>query len=452
MISTRPVAALQYCVLAICLSGLCAWSIIAAPAHAQQAGRSPAAAASGWGAATVVHPRKRAITPPQPSAATTPPAALADATPAATGVVATGDTTATKITFDLTASVLATARSVANPPRVIVDLPEIAFRLPPLAGKSAQGLITGYRFGLIAPGKSRIVIDTTSPVEVAKSEVIGPIAPGVWRLVVELVPTTASALAARELSEAVAILKPSIVTTPVPPRTGNTRPVIVVDAGHGGIDSGATGAKFQEKDVVLGVARQLRRRLIATRRYEVVMTRASDVFISLDERVAISRRTQADLFVSIHADSLPPSEHAASVRGATVYTLSDRASDAFAARMAEKENAVDLLAGLPASSTSDDHVRAILVDLMRRETATFSSAFRKVLIDRLRPNIKLAAEPFRSGPFRVLKQAGSPSVLIELGYMSNPTDERLMVAAGWQQKVADAIVKAIDQYFRTHRH
>ncbi len=473
MISTRPVVAGRARIVALCLL---AFSVLAATtAAAQQGGASSDGTATGWGAATVVKPtsppkRRPAQSAPanetakspdsldRPSAGVAPAptgrrAALSKShAPAVLRIVTTGDRTAGRIAIELTASVPVAARPIANPPRIIVDLPETTFRIPPEAGQTAKGLVAGFRFGLIEAGKSRIVFDTQGPVDVVKAEIKGPLAQGRWQLLIDLEPTTASKLAAREKADVAGALKPSIVAAPPPPRPGTTRPVIVVDAGHGGIDPGATGTKFKEKDVVLAVARQLRRRLITTARYDVVMTRASDVFISLDDRVDVSRRTQADLFVSIHADSLPASENTASVRGATIYTLSDRASDAFAARMAEKENAVDLLAGLSATTTSNDDVRAILVDLMRRETATFSSAFRDVLVKSLRPHIRLAGDPYRSGPFKVLKQAGSPSVLVELGYMSNPTDERLMVTAGWQQKVAEAIVQAIDQYFATHQH
>ena len=281
-----------------------------------------------------------------------------------------GDPGLTRVTADLDAHATVTARSLSNPSRVIVDLPETSFHLPPGTGATGHGLISRFRYGLIEAGKSRIVLDTTDPVRVDRVEVIGPAADGRWQLEIDLAPVSQAEQAARELANAVLDLKPTIPDTPSAPRSVRGRhPVIVVDAGHGGIDSGAEGTVRLEKHVVLDVARELERNLLATGRYDVIMTRQRDVFVSLDQRVQMSSRSKADLFISIHADSLSDRDLARAVRGATVYTLAERASDEFARRMAEKENAVDLLAGLPYSQDSDGQVRAILIDLMRREFA-----------------------------------------------------------------------------------
>jgi N-acetylmuramoyl-L-alanine amidase len=270
-----------------------------------------------------------------------------------------------------------------------------------------------------------------------------------FQLEVEIVPTTARELAAMEIAEAALNLKPTLSETEAPTRSGSaTRPVIVVDAGHGGIDPGAPGAQIVEKDLVLAVARHVERALATTRRYEVVMTRTRDVFIALDERVAIARRHAADLFVSLHADSLNSRDVARTVRGATIYTLAEHASDERTRQVADKENSADLLAGLPISTVADDGVRDILLDLMRRETTTFASEFRETLIGELRSGVLLSRDPRRSGPFRVLRQPSSPSVLVELGYISNTEDERIMMKPQWQTKVAGAIVRAVDEHFR----
>jgi N-acetylmuramoyl-L-alanine amidase len=178
------------------------------------------------------------------------------------------------------------------------------------------------------------------------------------------------------------------------------------------------------------------------------MTRSQDVFVSLDERVAISRRHQGDLFVSIHADSLPTREAARTVRGATVYTLAEQASDDAARRVADKENAVDLLAGLPVTQTDDEQVRDILIDLMRRESQGFANDFRRSLLGALRPTARLSRDPERSGPFRVLRQPATPAVLIELGYISNAEDEKQMLSVEWQSRVAESVARAVDGHFR----
>jgi N-acetylmuramoyl-L-alanine amidase len=368
------------------------------------------------------------------------------------GYAIDGDRTRTAIRFDLGGPTEVHARSLAKPPRVIVDLPETEFRLPPASGRSGQGLVASFRFGLIEAGKSRIVIDTAEPARVARAEVVLANARGAFQLEIELVPTTERELAAIELAEAALTFKPAVPEAKAPSRPGlPERPVVVVDAGHGGIDTGASGARLAEKDLVLAVAREVERQLRTSGRYQVVMTRTRDVFISLDERVAISRRHNADLFISLHADSLPDRESAKAVRGATVYTLAEQASDDLTRRVAENENAVDLLAGFSVSLAGDDQVRDILLDLMRRESHTFAAEFRQLLIGTLGSGVLLSRDPYRSGPFKVLRQPSSPAVLVELGYISNPEDERLMQQPAWQAKVAAAVLRAVNEHFRQRR-
>lgn len=418
-------------------------------------------AAPAWGGSVDVKPASppTAVAPKrQPSARKIAPAKRVDEHRGTAQVqtlnavfnhVMIGDTAKTILAFDLLGPVNVAARSLSNPSRVIIDLPEIEFRLPAGTGASSHGLISGFRYGLIESGKSRLVLDTRGPVRIERAEVVLPQAGGAFRLEIEIAATTAAEQAAAELAEAIYAMKPSLpAEQEAKPRPSHgMRPVIVIDAGHGGIDPGASGGRGVEKALVLDVALALRRALVASRRYEIVMTRVNDVFVSLDERLRISRHHQADLFVSLHADSLPARETAKTVRGATVYTLADIASDDNARRLAEKENAVDLLAGLPMTSVGDDQVRTILIDLMRRESLNFSNDFRQTLLAGLRSRVLLARDPLRSGPFKVLRQPGSAAVLIELGYMSNAQDEALMLAPEWQANVAKAIAGAIDAHF-----
>ncbi len=195
-------------------------------------------------------------------------------------------------------------------------------------------------------------------------------------------------------------------------------PVVIIDPGHGGIDSGAMVHGLVEKNIVFDFARELAEKLRASGHYKVVMTRDSDVFIALGDRVKIAREAGASLFVSIHADTI---SDAAGVSGATVYTCSEHASDAEAARTAEKENQSDAAAGVE-SKDEDDGVSDILFDLTRQETRTYSHVFAGTLVNYWQVAARLNKNPERSAGFRVLKAADVPSVLIELGYLSNAAD------------------------------
>jgi N-acetylmuramoyl-L-alanine amidase len=232
-----------------------------------------------------------------------------------------------------------------------------------------------------------------------------------------------------------------------PKNRGKT--LVMIDPGHGGIDGGAVGASHVlEKTIVLAVAKELRRALQAKGRYDVRMTRSSDVFVSLDQRLAESQKAASELFISLHADSLADTSYNKAIRGATVYTLSERASDEQARLMAEKENASDLVAGLISTEgEGSDQVRNILFDLMKRETANFSADFSNVLVRNLKGAVNLSRDPQRAAAFKVLKQTHAPSVLVELGYLSNVEDEKLLGTSQWQKQVAASIASAVDAYF-----
>jgi len=344
---------------------------------------------------------------------------------------------------------------VSDPPRLIIDTADTRFEIPPAEAALRTSLVSGVRFGLLAPGRSRLVVDLIEPSAI-ESAVLEPAGAGraTLRIALRAVDEAAfRALAARGTIKPTAPAAAAAATPAVGPagksEPRGRRPVVVLDAGHGGLDPGAVGANgVLEKDIVLAVARQVQGLLEQRQRYAVVMTRANDTFVPLDQRLVISQDATADLFVSIHADSLEATDQAARVRGATVYTLSDRASDEQARRLADKENAADLLAGAGAAGNVDsDPVREILFDLLGRETAKFSSDFRGLLVRELGKSIELSREPRRSAAFRVLRQAQTPAVLIELGYMSNPQDQALMTTPAWQKKVAASIADAIDAFF-----
>lgn len=381
-----------------------------------------------------------------------------------------GDQKLTLFQLTLTKGVPAEIFSVSGPYRVIVDLPDVGFRLPSNLGQSSRGLVTAFRFGQFAERKARIVIDTSGPVKIAKATMTTARGGGGVVLAIELVPTDSATFAETEAAQqpapqtAAAERAPVAKTPPdpsettaaigtLPARPDSAKPLILIDPGHGGVDPGAVGAgDAKEKDVVLAVARKLKAILQASGKYEVHMTRSSDVFVSLDERLAISRSLAANLFISLHADSIDQPELAQSVAGATVYTMSERATDAAARAKAEKENASDLIAGLKVANAEENaDVMNILLDLVKRETANFSAEFSRSLVGQMRRKVSLARNPQKSAAFKVLRQVNTPSVLIELGYISNPEEAQEMTSAAFQDRVSRSVAAAIDDFFSRRR-
>ena len=354
-----------------------------------------------------------------------------------------------RLSIALSSPVAVDAYTLAGPDRVIVDLPEINFQIAAAIGKKARGFVPGFRFGLIAPGRSRIVLDLSEPAEILSAQVTEKRG-GFGELVIELRRTDRAAFAAAA-SQPERLQAKNHVPAQLPsverPVTADKMPVVVIDPGHGGIDPGATGAAVSEKAIVLAFGLALRDRLQESGRYKVVMTRDDDRFISLGDRVAAARAAGAELFISVHADSMT---QALDVRGATIYTGSDRATDTESARLAAKENAVDAAAGLDQREDTEE-VAGILMELARRETKVFSSSFAKTLVSRLGPSIKLHRIPLRSAGFRVLGAPDIPSVLIELGYVTSSRDAELLTSDAWRRGAAHSVASAVDDFFKNRR-
>lgn len=392
--------------------------------------------------------------PAKPAKRDVAPAASPAASPGVVATAATAKQTGVATRFSLTLSkgVQAEIYTLADPYRIVVDLPDLAFRLPADAGRTPAGVISEFRYGQFAEGKARIVIDTSGPVHVTSAKMDNGATAG--EVILHLDIASVAAADFRGSSPPASPDQSKVAETSEKPAVGhdasaNKRPVIIIDPGHGGIDPGALGANsVPEKAVVLEVAKHLQKALQGSGKFDVRMTRDKDVFVSLDKRLKFSTENRADLFISLHADSLEQMSAAQAIRGATVYTLSDRASDEQARAMAEKENASDLIAGLKRTDApGSDQVKNILIDLLKRETSNFSADFSNVLTSSLGKSIAMSRAPQRSAAFKVLKQSNAPSVLVELGYMSNAQDHQQMMSDAWKQKVAASITKAIESYF-----
>jgi N-acetylmuramoyl-L-alanine amidase len=374
--------------------------------------------------------------------------ASADSFPVATDARLGGDDSQTRFVLDLSRKVDLHVFTLADPYRVVVDIPQVTFRLPPKAGETGRGLIKAFRFGLVMPGGSRIVFDAVKPVRVDKAFVVDPVDGAPARLVLDLAATD------RESFLHKIALDQRFAHAQAPPAreqqssSGDARPLIVLDPGHGGIDTGTKGPNGQmEKDIVLDFAKRLREKIEAASKYRVLLTRSDDTFVPLAERVRFAREAGAALFISIHADSLPRRE--GDTQGATVYTLSETATDPAAARLAEQENRADVIAGVDLKDQPDD-VAGILIDLAQRETKTFSVQFASKLVGIMKQTTRLHKDPLKSAGFRVLRAPDVPSVLVELGYVSNKEDLQSLSSDSWRDRTANAMASAIDGYFSAH--
>ena len=355
----------------------------------------------------------------------------------------------TRLVIELSDPVNLRAFSLANPDRVVIDMPEVSWRLGAPPRPSGFGSVKSYRYGQFRTGNSRMVIDLNQPVSVSDTLVIPPSAGFGYRVVIDLFPTTRPKFDAQagwpadlKKRESDAEKLAALIAAQQAPAASGKR-VIVLDPGHGGLDSGTIGVNgLMEKDLALAeglkLASELRRR-----GYSVVMTRDNDSFIPLRQRVAIARANRADLFIALHADSNPDP----SITGTSIYTLNDGRSDREAAALASRENQSDAIAGVDLSGENNP-VAPILINLAQRDTRNRSSEFATNALKSIgQVSDLLARSPHRSASLAVLVAPDVPAVLIELGYLSNGGDAAEMNTDSWRVRIAGAITEAVDAQF-----
>ncbi|WP_336288511.1 MULTISPECIES: N-acetylmuramoyl-L-alanine amidase [unclassified Bartonella] len=349
-----------------------------------------------------------------------------------------GDSTYTRIIAVFNAKPNTRLQILDRPARLVINLPTVDFpkQNTPLNEKNIlSAMLSGVRYTFFDAQTSRIILTSKIAFSVEKST-IQKLDNGLWQLLIDITKSTQEKFNI--------VLKNQQKANPYTKiQLGSIRNFrVVLDPGHGGIDGGAQGVTgILEKNVTLAFARALRDELKKDSHITVNLTRDSDIFLRLSERVKKAQEFNADLFISIHADTIDIH----SLRGATVYTISDKASDVIAKSLAERENKVDLLDGLPAEESLE--VTDILIDLTQRETHTFSINFAHHVVSNLsKSNINLINNPHRYANFQVLKAPDIPSVLIEIGYLSNKQDEKLLNNSQWRKKMAASIAHSIRQF------
>lgn len=354
-----------------------------------------------------------------------------------------GDATRTRIVLEFEDKPEFSYHYLDAPHRVVVDLPETVFGFSEQAAEP-RGLLTDVRYGTMAPGRSRMVFTASGPFEVDESSVVEDDDVNSFRLVLDMKSIShdefAAVLAKQQWYEA----EQGESTEPAPGSAldPTNRFTVVIDPGHGGIDGGARGRNgLEEKEVTLNLAVVLKERLSKDSGMDVFLTRTDDRFVSLGDRVRFARENGADLFVSLHADSI----RLRKIRGATVYTLSEKASDDYARDLAQRENKSDAIAGL-SFEDEPERVADILIDLMRRETKMFSVRFADSVVESLDGNVELINNPHRYAGFRVLRAPDVPSILVEIGYLSNAEDEKLLQDEKWLAEMAGLLAKAVDNF------
>jgi N-acetylmuramoyl-L-alanine amidase len=351
----------------------------------------------------------------------------------------------TRIVLNLSDAAQIETFTLTAPYRLVVNLPDTVWKLPANWQKTKGGVVKSFRFGRLGPGRSRLIFDLTGPAKLTENITLPPQGERRYRLVLDLSPATAAEFqksAGWPPGEAAGALGGDLAAPKPPPK--RAKKLICLDPGHGGIDPGATGVSGAlEKDIVLAAALEFRETLRRSGRYQVAMTRDTDVFLSLKARVAVCRSKSADLMISIHADS---AGGAVTAKGATIYTLSEKASDAEAEELAQSENQSDTIAGVDIGQ-EDDVVSSILIELAQRDTKSNSVRFAKALAPELEKTGRSMQRSHKFAGFRVLKAPDVPSVLLEMGYITNADEELQLKSETWRRQLAQAVLRSLDSYF-----
>ncbi len=360
----------------------------------------------------------------------------------------------TRLVIDLDQDVQFRSFVLSDPNRMVIDLPAFTWKHASISDQKKAG-ITAVRHGNLKPGISRIVFDLNRAVVINDAFTLSAGNGKPDRLVIDFSNNIGGIenLTYGTLETENIIQASAAAAVPVPPQRNlsqdqkaKQKPLIIIDPGHGGVDPGAIGANgVYEKHVALALSKELKNQLEASGQYRVKMTRTTDKFIKLSNRVKYARKHNGDLFVSVHADSL----RNPTVSGASVYTLSEKASDAQTAKLAARENKADLIAGIELE-VEDAAVMDILIDIARRDTQNQSKYFANTLVKSFQgTSIKTLKRPHRFANFAVLKAPEIPSVLVEAGFMSNKAEANKLNTASHRKKIAKSLKAGIDSYFKT---
>jgi len=354
-----------------------------------------------------------------------------------------------RLVVDLAAKTEFAFVSLDEPARLAIDVRAGTFSVPEPSGTPAgEGLVSAYAIEQSGPDRVRTTLTLSAPAQVQQAYVLDAFDDQPARLVVDIIPATEEEFAANVARDRAASAGAGVAPTPSTPAGGSelaitSRPLVVIDPGHGGIDSGAETAEgIKEKDIVLAFSLRLQELLVESGRFDVALTREDDTYLRLEERVDLARSNKADLFISIHADSFQQPE----IRGASVYTRDENATDVLDKVLADNENKSDVIAGFTMPQMAPEVVD-ILLDLMRREMRVQSFMAAQAIVHQLEPSVALRRFPVRQADFFVLQAPDVPSVLVELGFLSNASDIANLMQSDWRDRTAEAIARGISTYF-----